>query len=115
MKTQPQLETEFAQLNRDYALDKKNYEQLVSRRDSAELTGDLDSAGSMADFRLIDPPRASSTPVAPNRIILFPLGLVLAIAGDFLSHLQPARSAPFSLIAKHCVMKPTCQYSVLSR
>lgn len=81
MKTQPQLETEFAQLNRDYALDKKNYEQLVSRRDSAELTGDLDSAGSMADFRLIDPPRASSTPVAPNRIILFPLGLVLAIAG----------------------------------
>jgi len=81
MKTQPQLETEFAQLNRDYELDKKNYEQLVSRRDSAELTGDLDSAGSMADFRLIDPPRASSTPVAPNRLLLFPLGLVLAIAG----------------------------------
>ena len=81
MKTQPQLETEFSQLNRDYELDKKNYEQLVARRDSAELTGDLDSAGSMADFRLIDPPRASSTPVAPNRLLLFPLGLVFAIAG----------------------------------
>lgn len=79
MKTQPQLETELSQLNRDYELDKKNYEQLVARRDSAELTGDLDSAGSMADFRLIDPPRASSTPVAPNRLLLFPLGLVMAI------------------------------------
>ncbi len=87
MKTQPQLETELAQLNRDYELDKKNYEQLVTRRDSAELTGDLDSAGSMADFRLIDPPRASSTPVAPNRLLLFPLGLVLAIlAGLFVAY-----------------------------
>jgi hypothetical protein len=81
MRSQPQLETEFSQLNRDYGLDKKNYEQLVARRDSAELTGDLDSAGSMADFRLIDPPRASSTPVAPNRLLLFPLGLVFAVAG----------------------------------
>ena len=81
MKTQPQLETELSQLNRDYELDKKNYEQLVSRRDSAQLTGDLDSAGSMADFRLIDPPRASTAPVAPNRLLLFPLGLVFAIAG----------------------------------
>lgn len=86
MKTQPQLETELAQLNRDYELDKKNYEQLVTRRDSAELTGDLDSAGSMADFRLIDPPRASSTPVAPNRLLLFPLELVFAIvAGLFVA------------------------------
>jgi polysaccharide chain length determinant protein (PEP-CTERM system associated) len=81
MKNQPQLEAEYAQLNRDYELDKRNYEQLVSRRDSAEMSGDLDTAGSMADFRLIDPPRASSKPVAPNRILLFPLGLVLAIAG----------------------------------
>ncbi|RXM21568.1 chain length-determining protein, partial [Citrobacter sp. AAK_AS5] len=81
MKTQPQLETELAQMNRDYELDKRNYEQLVSRRDSAELSGDLDNAGSMADFRLIDPPRSSSKPVAPNRLMLFPLGLVLAIAG----------------------------------
>lgn len=81
MKTQPQLETELAQLNRDYELDKRNYEQLVSRRDSAELSGDLDTAGSMADFRLVDPPRASSKPVAPNRLMLLPLGLLLALGG----------------------------------
>lgn len=80
MKTQPQLEAELAQLNRDYELDKRNYEQLVSRRDSAELSGDLDTAGSMADFRLIDPPRSSSKPVAPNRLMLLPIGLVLALA-----------------------------------
>ena len=59
MKSMPQLEAEYTQLNRDYDIHKKNYEQLVTRRESAELTGDLESAGGGADFRLIDPPRAS--------------------------------------------------------
>lgn len=80
MKSMPQLEAEFTQLNRDYEIHKKNYDQLVTRRESAELTGDLESAGGGADFRLIDP-RVSSKPVAPNRLVLLPLGLLLAIAG----------------------------------
>lgn len=94
MKTQPQLETELSQMNRDYELDKRNYEQLVARRDSAELSGDLDSAGSMADFRLIDPPRASSKPVAPNRLMLLPLGLVLAIAGGLFAAFAASQIRP---------------------
>jgi polysaccharide chain length determinant protein (PEP-CTERM system associated) len=94
MKNQPQLEAELAQLNRDYELDKRNYEQLVSRRDSAEMSGNLDTAGSMADFRLIDPPRASSKPVAPNRILLFPLGLVLAIAAGLFAAFAASQIRP---------------------
>ena len=84
MKFMPQLEAEYTQLNRDYDIQKKNYEQLVTRRESAELTGDLQTAGAGADFRLIDPPRVSSTPVAPNRLILLPLGLLLAIGGGLM-------------------------------
>ena len=84
LKTQPQLEAEFSQLNRDYEIHKKNYEQLVTRKESAELSGDLESAGSIADFRLIDPPRASPNPVAPNRLLLLPGGLIIALfAGLF--------------------------------
>lgn len=94
MKTQPQLETELAQLNRDYELDKRNYEQLVARRDSAELSGDLDTAGSMADFRLIDPPRASSKPVAPNRLMLLPLGLLLALGGGLFAAFAASQIRP---------------------
>src|SRR5574343_12167 len=94
MKTQPQLETELAQLNRDYELDKRNYEQLVSRRDSAELSGDLDTAGSMADFRLVDPPRASSKPVAPNRLMLLPIGLLLALGGGLFAAFAASQIHP---------------------
>ncbi len=79
MKTAPQIEAEFAQLNRDYEINKKNYNDLVSRRESAAMSGDLDNAAGMADFRLIDPPRASPQPVAPNRLLLMPLALLAAL------------------------------------
>ena len=79
MKTAPQIEAEFAQLNRDYGIHKKNYEDLVARRESASLSGDLEGASGVVDFRLIDPPRASQKPVAPNRLLLLPIALIAAI------------------------------------
>lgn len=94
LRTQPQLEAEFTQLNRDYDIHKKNYEQLVTRRESAELTGDLDAAGSVADFRLIDPPRASSTPVAPNRLLLLPAGLLLSLAAGLFAAFAASQIRP---------------------
>lgn len=78
MKTAPQIEAEFAQLNRDYDINKRNYNDLVARRESATMSVDLESAAGVADFRLIDPPRASPKPVAPNRLLLLPLALLAA-------------------------------------
>ena len=80
MKTAPQVESEFSQLNRDYGIQKKNYEDLVARRESAGLSGELESAAGVADFRLIDPPRSSTKPVAPNRLLLLPGALFAALA-----------------------------------
>jgi polysaccharide chain length determinant protein (PEP-CTERM system associated) len=84
-KLVPQMEAEYTQLNRDYGIHKKNYELLVSRRESAEMSGDMESV-SGADFRLIDPPRVSTQPVAPNRalLLLAAMGAALA-AGLFVS------------------------------
>ncbi len=76
----PQLETEFIQLNRDYDVNKRNYENLISRRESVSMSGDMQSVSGVADFRLVDPPRVSPIPISPNRRLLFPLTLLLALA-----------------------------------
>lgn len=67
----PEVEAELAQLNRDYQVNKDNYEKLVSRRDAAKLSGDLSSATDMLTFRVIDPPTVPLSPVGPNRPRLF--------------------------------------------
>lgn len=76
----PQLEAELSQLNRDYEVNKKNYESLVARRESANLSGEMQSVAGVSDYRLVDPPRVSQRPVWPNRRLLAPLALLLALA-----------------------------------
>lgn len=94
VRNAPQLEAEAAQLNRDYAIHKKNYEDLVQRREQAAMSGELDVASGIADFKVIEPPRASPKPVAPNRLLLLAGAMAAALfAGVFttfaVSQLRP--------------------------
>lgn len=74
----PQLEAEYAQLNRDYDVHKKNYESLVARRESANISGQMQTVAGVGDFRLVDPPRVSPRPVSP-KLGLFPLTLLASL------------------------------------
>jgi polysaccharide chain length determinant protein (PEP-CTERM system associated) len=76
----PVIEAEAAQLNRDYGIIKKNYEDLVARRQAATMSGELEMAAGVADFRLIDPPTVSQGPVSPNRMLLLAAVLGLTVA-----------------------------------
>ena len=89
----PKIDTEYSQLNRDYGILQQQYQSLVARRETANLTGKLDDAG-VAEFRIIDPPRVTPNPVAPNRTLLLwaLLGGALAagVAASFLvSQVRP--------------------------
>lgn len=89
----PEIEADLAQLNRDYEVLRKNYEQLVGRRESASLSEDVDTAG-LAAFRIIDPPRTSPFPVFPNRLVLIPLILLGAIGAGLAASFAVAQAMP---------------------
>ncbi len=94
VKLVPQIEAELTQLNRDYDINKKNYESLVSRRESATMSGEMDASSGGVDFRLIDPPRVSPKPVSPNRLLLLPLTLVLALAAGLFAPFAASQIRP---------------------
>ncbi len=90
----PEIEAQLAQLNRDYNINRENYQKLVERRESAKLSGDLSSATDMLTFRVIDPPSVPSLPAGPNRLrlssMVFAAALVAGLAVALLmSQLRP--------------------------
>ena len=76
----PQVEAEYAQLNRDHDALRVSYESMVTRRETAALGVKLDESSQLAEFRVVEPPRVSPAPVFPSRLHLAAIALVLSIA-----------------------------------
>ena len=81
----PQVEAELAQLNRDYDIQKKTYSDLLARREAATMGVKVqDTEG--APFRVVDPPRVTSKPVQPTRLVMLAIAFALALGiGVFVS------------------------------
>ena len=65
--TVPRIEAELARLNRDYDINRRNYDELVKRRESLKLAEDASQASDSVQFNIIEPPRVPLTPVGPDR------------------------------------------------
>jgi len=89
----PQAEAEYTQLVRDYDVQKNTYQSLLARRESATMGKDVQSTGG-AQFRVIDPPRVSPQPVAPNRIALLGAAFVVSLAAGVFASLAASQLMP---------------------
>ncbi len=102
MNAVPEVESKLAQLNRDYQINKDNYEKLISRREAAKLSGELSSTTEMMTFKIIDPPTKPVTPIGPNRPLLLRAvlgGALLAgvAAALLISQIRPTFLSPAAL------------------
>lgn len=93
-KAVPEVESQLAQLNRDYQINKDNYEKLISRREAAKLSGELSSTTEMMTFKIIDPPTVPATPVGPNRPLLYSITMLSAIACGLLTAFLIGQARP---------------------
>jgi polysaccharide chain length determinant protein (PEP-CTERM system associated) len=94
----PDINLQLAEVNRDYDVVRKNYDELVQRRESAELAERLASQTKNVEFRIVDPPILPHKPSSPNRMLLFAAVLVLGLGAStgttvLMAHLKQSFSS----------------------
>jgi polysaccharide chain length determinant protein (PEP-CTERM system associated) len=87
LNTAPEVEANFAKLNRDYDVTRSQYQALLERLERARLGEEAEATG-IVRFETIDPPSAAFAPIAPNRPMLIAAALIAALgAGGALAYL----------------------------
>jgi polysaccharide chain length determinant protein (PEP-CTERM system associated) len=89
----PEVENEFAQLNRDYDILRRTQQSLVARREAAGMGIESQGSGG-AQFRIIDPPRVSPYPVKPTRLAILVGAVVISILAGLVAAFAASRLMP---------------------
>ncbi len=66
----PQLQADYANVNRDYEVLRKNYDDLLARRESMRISSAAEADGDKVKVQVVDPPQVPQNPVAPKRVML---------------------------------------------
>jgi polysaccharide chain length determinant protein (PEP-CTERM system associated) len=68
--TVPRIEADLARLDRDYNINKANYDELVKRREALKLGEEASQTTDEVQFNILEPPRQPVSPNGPNRVFL---------------------------------------------
>jgi polysaccharide chain length determinant protein (PEP-CTERM system associated) len=76
----PEIEAELTRLNRDYEINKQQYDTLAQRLESARISESAEQNVENVKFRVMEPPVEPVKPSGPDRLALNSLVLLAAIA-----------------------------------
>jgi polysaccharide chain length determinant protein (PEP-CTERM system associated) len=79
-RSAPQVQAQFLNLDRDYTVLRRNYEELLARRESLQIAGAARDNSERVRLEVVDPPTLPTQPVAPNRL-LFSAGVLVVGLG----------------------------------
>jgi G-rich domain on putative tyrosine kinase len=75
----PEVLIQVEDLDRDYGILRRNYEELVSRRQATQIADAADTKTEKIQFRIIDPPQVPLVPIEPNRPMLISLAMLAGL------------------------------------
>ncbi len=75
----PETEREYRGLARDYEIAQRKYQEVLAKKQEAELANNLESKQRGERFSLIEPPMIPEQPSKPNRMMIGLLGLFLSL------------------------------------
>src|SRR6185437_1817274 len=89
-KATPGIQAQAQNLDRDYAVKKKNYDELLQRREQTGIAEAADTTADKIQFRIIDPPQIPVVAAAPNQPML--------LSGVFIGAVGAAIGLPLLLM-----------------
>ncbi len=78
-RSAPGIQAEFLNLNRDYDVLRKNYDELLARRESMRIATAAEADADKIKMQVIDPPQVPQNPVAPKRPLLISAVLIAGL------------------------------------
>lgn len=75
----PSVGAEYLNLDRDYEVIKKNYTELLARRESARIAENAERKGDKIDIKTIDTPEVPTLPSSPNRPLFLSMVLIAGL------------------------------------
>ncbi len=90
---EPGVAAEYQRINRDYEVQKAQYDKLVGDRDNVSLRGQVETQTDAVQFKVVKTPSLSNVPAAPNRPLLLAAVLIAGLGAGVgtafaLGHLQ---------------------------
>ncbi len=67
---EPEVQAQFLNIDRDYTVLRRNYEELLARRESLQLAGAARTSSDRVRLEVVDPPSLGAQPVSMNRALL---------------------------------------------
>jgi polysaccharide chain length determinant protein (PEP-CTERM system associated) len=92
--TVPEIEAELTRLNRDYSINREQYNELLQRRELAYMSQEADQSEDDVKIKIIEPTRMPLEPTGPKRILLASVVLLAGLGAGgataiVLSQLNP--------------------------
>jgi succinoglycan biosynthesis transport protein ExoP len=72
----PAVEQQFAEIDRDYATSKSNYQSLLEKQNSSSMAAEMERHAKGEQFRILDPAGYPEKPFKPNLLQLNLMGLL---------------------------------------
>ncbi len=69
-REQPSVLAEYQNMDRDYGVLRRNYDELLARLHAANIAEAADTQADKVQLRVVDPPEVPRLPISPNRILL---------------------------------------------
>jgi len=98
-RSTPQLQAQFQNLDRDYNVVRRNYEELLGRRESLQIAGAARVGADQVRIEVVEPPTVPTVPTGPKRLLLCAAVLAAGLgAGTALAVLLASTDRSFSTV-----------------